>query len=185
MRIFLAVEVEGHIRVMVSKMINESGIYKPPWRWIPVENYHLTMKFLGEVREDGLDEIIDTCHGIASNGGPSFEIGFADFGAFPSISNPRVLFYEVKEGSQRLSELASSIDSGMGKLRFPKEKRKFHPHLTLARVKKRIPPAILEKLESMPPLPKKAAQPVESFNLMRSHLSPSGARYEKIAEFRI
>jgi len=184
MRIFLAVEVESRIRVMVEDMIRESGLRRPPWRWIPAENYHLTLKFLGEVQEDRLKGIGDACEDIAFGEGP-FEIGFADFGAFPSISNPRVLFYAVKEGAERLSKLAASIDSEMRKLGFAKEKRRFHPHLTLARVKKRLSPSILEKLESMPSLPKEAVQPVRSFNLMRSHLSPSGASYEKIAGFEI
>jgi 2'-5' RNA ligase len=96
-----------------------------------------------------------------------------------------VIFYSVREGAAELEELAGKIDREMSALGFRKEKRPYHPHLTLARIKKRPSAGILEKLQNVPPLEEQNYQDVKSFQLLRSHLSRSGARYEIIADFEL
>jgi 2'-5' RNA ligase len=96
-----------------------------------------------------------------------------------------VLFYSVENGREELSALAESIEEELEPLGFKRERKGFKAHLTLARIKKRVPPDLIRKLESIPPLPRSASQRVGSFVLMKSRLYRSGAVYERIARFRL
>lgn len=185
MRLFFAVELEEKVKEFILEGIRGSGVSDPPWRWIPPENFHITMKFLGDIDDSRLSGIEEAAAGSVRGRHSPFKVRLGSFGAFPSISRPRVLFYSVEEGSDDLASLAGSIEEAMASIGFKREKRKFHAHTTLARVKRSLKPAILEKLESIPPLDERAWQEVEGFSLMRSRLSRSGAEYERLAHFKL
>ncbi|HSG29859.1 MAG TPA: RNA 2',3'-cyclic phosphodiesterase [Candidatus Krumholzibacterium sp.] len=184
MRLFFAVEVPGHIRRSVVSAVAASGLAKPPWRWIPPENFHLTLKFLGDTDRSTLSAIEDAaCEVAAATSG--FELVFGDFGGFPDLKRPRVLFYGITEGFRHLAALAGRIDEATAKLGFPPETRPFKAHLTLARIKSELSPGLIARLEGFPPLPGGSRTLVDSFSLVRSHLSGSGASYERLAEFSL
>lgn len=183
MRLFFGVEISPDLGELVWREIKESPVYNSPWRWIPHRNYHLTLKFLGETDEEILGNLKEAATRVALQTGSPFRIRLENFGAFPSLSRPRVVFYSIKEGSDKISDLAGRLNIEMETLGFERERRPYHAHLTLARIKKRLAPSMIEKLKIIPSLPEEANQRVDSIILFRSRLSHSGAVYERVCNF--
>jgi 2'-5' RNA ligase len=184
MRLFFAVPVSESVKDIVWDAIRSFPVDDPPWRWIPPQNYHLTVKFLGEVDEVLIPSINEAAIRAASRASP-FDMVFGGFGGFPSLSKPRVLFYRIEEGAGELESLAGDLERAMEPLGFEREGRRFKAHLTLARVRRPLSGGLRRKLDSVPPLPGSAIQEVDRFLLMRSHLNPKGATYEEIGAFRL
>jgi 2'-5' RNA ligase len=182
MRLFFAVPVSPLVGSLVAERIASLEIVNPPWRWIPKENYHLTLKFLGDVDAQLLPALGDAARQVAARVDP-FHLAFSDFGAFPSLRRPRVIFFGIEVGWEPLQSLASSIEGAVEGLGFDRERRPFRAHLTLARIKRPLRPALIERLGSIPSLPPEAMQVVDHYVLMRSHLSRSGATYEELERY--
>lgn len=183
MRLFFGVGISENVRESVIEAIREQNFGELPFKWVPPENYHFTLKFLGETGEERLPAIREAAAGVASGMEGGFNLSLDEFGAFPDLKRPRVIFYSVDEGGGQLVRLAENLDREMAGIGFRKDKRAYHPHLTLARIKKRLPAETISRLKNVPPLTAGNMQAVSSFQLIRSHLSRSGARYQKIADF--
>jgi len=184
MRLFFAVKISDAIRTDVGNAMKAFPLRNPPWRWVPPENMHLTLKFLGEMDERVLPDIKAVAVDAAFRAKP-FRVSYGPFGAFPNMARPRVIFFEATEGTQELASIARLLEEGVEALGIPRERRPFTAHLTLARIKEPLPHGMVEKLGSVPPLPSTATQDVDRFVLMQSHLAPSGARYEEVGSFRL
>ncbi len=184
MRLFYAVKVSETIETEIAGAIRTFPVRNPPWRWIPPENMHLTLKFLGEVDEGMLDTLREAGAEAAAAAKP-FRVVYGPFGAFPSLARPRVLFFQAIEGAEGLAALARALEEGAERLGIPREERPFRAHITLARIKEPLPGAVTEKLGAVPALSPAAEQTVDRFALMRSHLARSGATYEEVAGFSL
>jgi 2'-5' RNA ligase len=184
MRLFFAIPIGEEIKRIVSRSIEDFPIADPPWKWIRSENYHITLKFLGETDERMLDSLIEVGRRTATEASP-FELSFGRFGAFPSISKPRVLLFRAESGVQQLAGIAGTLEERLEPLGFERERRRFSAHLTLARVKGKLGPHALKALEGVPPLPSGTRQEVDRIMLMRSVLSRSGAVYEEVGVFEL
>jgi 2'-5' RNA ligase len=182
MRLFFAVPVADSVCAVVHEAVGLIPLDDPPWRWIPSRNFHISLKFLGEVEEAVLPRLVDAASRTAA-GASAFELSFKRFGAFPSFARPRVLFYAADRGSKELVSLSGLLEEELATLGFERERRTFHAHLTLARVHKRLPLDARKTLESVSELPGTALQRVERFVLMQSTLSRSGARYDELGSF--
>jgi 2'-5' RNA ligase len=182
MRLFFAVPLTDEVSAIVHGAVGRIPLENPPWRWIPPRNYHITLKFLGEVGDALLPRLVDAAS-CAAGAVSSFDLSFLRFGAFPSISRPRVFFYAAERGSAELASLAGSLEEELLSLGFEPERRRFRAHLTLARVRNRPTLEVQRILESVPDLPGTALQRVDRFVLMQSTLSRSGARYEELGSF--
>jgi 2'-5' RNA ligase len=155
-------------------------------RWVDVRSIHLTLKFLGEVEERRVDELIERLEAaVAMQSAPRLALG--ELGAFPNLKRPRVIWIGVEEDGERLSPLQSRVEDAVAPMGWERERRLFQPHLTLGRVRdprrsrgarSSAPPApLLEVLLGVrvePPAP----SPHTRLALVRSHLGPQGARYE-------
>jgi RNA 2',3'-cyclic 3'-phosphodiesterase len=115
-------------------------------KWSPVENLHITMKFIGEWPEDRLAELQSALAAIR-NGGP-FEIAIRCFGFFPNPRRPHALFAGVEAGPE-LNELAIRIDETVAAHGGKKEDRPYVPHVTLARIKNQRIRELREEIASM------------------------------------
>lgn len=182
MRLFFAVKVSEAIKSDVAAAIQAFPLRNPPWRWIATGNMHLTLKFIGEVDEKILPDLKDVAADVAKQVKP-FRVAYGAFGGFPNLSNPRVIFFEAKEGKRHLSEIAHLIEKGVEPLGIERERRPFAAHLTLARIKEPLPRGMVERLVTVPPLPPTAFQDVDRFVLMQSHLAREGATYEEMGSF--
>ena len=148
-------------------------------RWTRPENVHLlTLKFLGEIREEALGGLCAALSEVCAAYAP-FDAGLAGLGAFPSARRARVLWAGVGAGSAGLRSLAAEVDGALAPLGFEREKRPYAPHLTLGRVRGR--PANLE----LPSGTEELGFGVLRVDLVESTLSPEGAVYRTVRAFAL
>ena len=177
-RAFVAIELPEDVRVALSAFqagFEERG---SEVRWVPVGNIHLTLKFLGEVAKDrlpalfaGVDEAVFGFEALA--------LKVRETGGFPNLSRPRVLWAGVEDGSGSLEEIAARLEKVLEEIDFPPERRRYHAHLTLARVasQKKVGSFLGEfRGSEFGPIEFTASEIV----VMQSELLPEGARYHKL-----
>jgi 2'-5' RNA ligase len=184
MRLFVAVNLPSSVRDAIQTAIDEFPVQDPPWRWVGPENWHLTLKFLGEIRAAQIDSL-DSMLYEAARRHRCFDMTLGAFGGFPNLRHPRVLFYEVERGVRELEHLAADVDAAVEKsLGLEPEKRRFHAHATVARVKEALSPDVIARFARVPPCPAGVIR-VDSFELMQSRLQRTGAQYSVVKEFAL
>jgi 2'-5' RNA ligase len=135
-RTFIAVEVGNDVRARAADLIKRLKKSEADVRWTLPENMHITLKFLGDIPNV---EVPDVCRHVSdavANIEP-FEIEFRGAGAFPNASRPKTIWIGVApgEGFDQLAALSEAIDERLkDEMGFPRERRRFHPHLTLGRL---------------------------------------------------
>ena len=148
-------------------------------RWTRPENVHLTLKFLGEIREEILEDLCAVLEGVCATHVP-FDAGLAELGAFPSARRARILWAGIGIGSGRLRSLAVDLDAALAPLGFEREERAYMPHLTLGRVRGR-PVSFDLPLAARGDLGFR----VRRVELTESTLSAKGAVYRTIRAFTL
>jgi len=177
-RLFVGIEVPEAQKRSIEKAIQELRKALPSARWVPRENWHVTLKFLGEVPEERVSEITEIGSKSASRT-PQFDTHLTEIGSFPTKTRTRVLWVGLVDPDRVMAHLAARLEKKFGKAGFRQESRDLHPHLTLARF--RIPERIADVIQRNGPYPfDENPFPVEEVVLFRSHTSRSGARYEPL-----
>jgi RNA 2',3'-cyclic 3'-phosphodiesterase len=182
-RAFIALDLATEIRQRVDQLetLLKSHLEDAPVRWVPAENIHLTLKFLGDVSVANLDLLQKILLAEASNFRP-FEYSVGGLGAFPNAHHPRVVWVGV-EAPAELDNLQRSIDNAMAHIGYAREERPFSAHLTLGRVSRgatsRDTQTICKVLDEMK-IGFLGVVHVEAVNLYRSDLKPGGAVYSRI-----
>jgi 2'-5' RNA ligase len=180
MRTFIAVELDKPVKDALSRLQSELKKSEADVKWVFPENIHLTLKFLGEVKEEKIPKIIQSLKKIA-RAVNSFRAEINTIGAFPNTKSPRAIWTGIEQGKENLLRLAELIEDAAAKLGFPKEERKFSAHVTIGRVRSPKNKAALS--EAMQRLKFDAlSQTVNSVILFKSTLTPKGPIYEKLAE---
>jgi 2'-5' RNA ligase len=150
-------------------------------RWVRPQSIHLTLKFLGDVERDTLEEVYEITQETASYFRP-FSISFRGLGVFPSSSSPKVIWVGVDEGREKVEEIAKWLDARFCEIGFEREKRRFTPHLTLGRIKSisdRV--AVMDGISNLAS-PWFGVMNVERISVMRSRLTPDGPIYTTLRE---
>ena len=179
-RTFVAVLLPDDLRGRLALAIDALRPHAPGVAWVAAENLHVTVKFLGGVEEARLAEVRAALERAVT--APAFEVNMRGLGAFPGATRARVLWAGAP-GSPAFAGLAGAVDRALAGLGFPPEVRGFTPHVTLGRV--REPgrnPALASALEAAAHRDFGALR-VDRISLMRSDLSPRGARYTELAGF--
>ena len=127
----LSVAVTRRIAEEVERARADVGDAKVAW--VPPANYHVTLFFCGSVEEELVDAMAERLRRQLASVQP-FEVKAGGLGVFPSHERPRVLWVGV-DGGQQLIDLQKAVEEVMVGLGLPKEDRKFHPHVTVGRVK--------------------------------------------------
>ena len=182
LRTFIAIPLPEAVQDKVDALLSDLRKADAAVRWVPARNLHLTLKFLGDVAEARLEELYVGIR-MATEGIEPFRITLTGLGAFPNARRPRVLWIgmDVPEAMQRLYE---NIEKDLSRLHFPKEKRRFSPHLTIGRVKglrgmERLM-SVVERTEFGP-----ETVSVARIVAMKSDLRPTGAVYAPLKEFAL
>lgn len=183
-RTFVAVRLPAEIRrrlMLVEKRLMQSGA---DVKWVPEENFHITLKFLGDVEQNRLSAVKDAV-GRAVEGASAFDLSLAGVGAF---GRPlRVVWVGIASGKDELKSLAKRVEDELAGIGFPAEDRPFSAHITLGRVRS---PRGIEKLsaciESLNDEPVGDVH-VDGASVMKSELRREGPAYTPIADlgFRI
>lgn len=180
MRLFVALDIPEEVRRALRALIAQLEPAGRGARWVRTGGMHVTLKFLGETPPEKVERIraeLDTIRSTA------VEMRFRNVGFFPNPRHPRV-FWAGIEASPNLAELAEDVERRLEPLGFPREKRAFHPHLTLARFKTEEGLAQLHgALARLGPF-EFGATATSELHLYRSELKPSGAEYTRLASFR-
>ena len=173
-RLFVALALpEGH-RQQLSRLCH--GVRDA--RWVPVENMHLTLRFIGEVEEPRLPEIAGALGRVK---GEQFPLTLSGLGHFGSGRRIRSLWAGT-EPCAALAQLQSRIDATLRHAEVPPDGRRFTPHVTLARLKNGAAQQVGAWIEANG-LFRTDPFPVEQFVLFESYLSHTGAIYSPVAEF--
>lgn len=166
-RLFTALEIPRDAALSLSLL--RGGL--PGARWIDVENYHLTLRFIGDVEGHMADEIADALDRVRR---PSFSLTLSGVGAFGG-KKPHAVWAGVLP-SPGLAALQAEVDRICQRLGVPADPRKFTPHVTLARLRNSSPVDVAKYLSARGNF---AAMPfrVGRFVLMSSRDSVGGGPY--------
>jgi 2'-5' RNA ligase len=151
-------------------------------RFVPPENLHFTLKFLGEISEEDAHRLGAALARLSSEFEP-FPISVGSLGGFPHLRAPRVLWVGVQFGADNLTRLAGEVESVCLNAGLKGDQKPFRPHLTLARSRERRPRSMN--------LPERALEvqlgemTVDRVVLLQSQLGPHGATYTPLAEVRL
>ena len=182
MRLFIAVNIPKKERGRIHRAARVLREKDYPVRWVAADLYHLTLKFLGEVREESLPVVQGALEKVGQSTA-SFEMEIGGFGAFPTIRRPRTLWLGV-EPSPALRCLKQDLEWALSDLGFSRETRAFHPHFTLGRAKAEDGAGAFRGLDDLASkLTYQSEATVRKFDLMESHLSASGPRYEILSSY--
>ena len=180
-RVFIAVPLDPELRDAAAGLRWHLNSAADVLRWVPPGNLHFTLKFLGEIAEERLVKVANAVREAAQRTRP-FTITLTGAGAFPSIRRPQVVWVGVGEGSETLVALARDLDAALHQVKFPRERRPFRPHLTVARARQGRPlPDLSGALGNLQGLVV-GSQAVDELVVMESQLHPSGATYRPIEE---
>jgi 2'-5' RNA ligase len=184
MRIFVALNLPKKERTRIHRASARLREETLPVRWIEPDNYHVTLKFLGEVRQEHLPEVQEIVRRVAESTLP-FELALGGFGAFPTVRRPRVVWLGV-EASAELRCLKQDLEWGLADVGFEPETRAFHPHLTLGRADWKGGAGQFRGFDDvLAELEFNGRAAVHTLDLMRSHLSREGARYSVLVSARL
>ncbi len=175
-RSFIAIDLSDSVRRQIETLVQKLRESDAQVGWVKVEGIHLTLKFLGNIAPESIEQIKPVLAGIASQTAP-IRIEPAGCGAFPTIKAPRVIWVGLSGQLDPLAELARRVETAMVPFGFKPEDRPFKPHLTLGRVKGRQRIQALQEIlfanRNFTAEPFDAAEVV----LYKSDLRPDGARY--------
>ena len=175
LRLFAAVEIPEDIRGALAEAVLPVRERFPKARWVPIQNQHVTVKFLGSTYPRLVEWVTGSISTVAGHHAP-FPTRVEGLGAFPSGRRARVLWAGLYDGDGPLERLAAALDEALAR-EFAPEKRAFTPHLTVARFD---PPAPLDPLEVA-----FESEPfeIDRIVLFRSHLRRPAPVYEPLGIF--
>jgi 2''-5'' RNA ligase len=176
-RLFTAIDLPESLRERIRPLLDThlSGA-----KCLPLEQIHLTLRFLGEVNPAKFEEIRNALRQIHS--GP-FRLALHGTGCFPNPARARVLWVGL-ETPPELFDLQNRIESCVQSLGFTPESKPFAPHITLARFKYRPSPQLAALLEAQRDFSSESWEP-EAFHLYSSWLSPKGAIHKVEESYRL
>lgn len=175
-RLFVGLDLPGSLRERLTTLVG--GL--PGARWVPAENYHLTLRFIGEVPSWRAEEV-DHALGVLRARG--FELTLAGLGVFEKAGRSSALWVGA-ERNPSLDHLRSKIETALQRAGLEPERRRFNPHVTLARVdavaQERLASYVqAHNLFRADPLP------VEHFTLFSSRLGKEASVYTAEAEYEL
>jgi RNA 2',3'-cyclic 3'-phosphodiesterase len=182
MRLFIGLELDDEVResaAAVAASLRQNLEMRVEARWIPANNFHLTLWFIGEVAEDRAEEILHALRVPLTD--EQFDIHIRGAGAFPPSGAPRVFWLGVTSGAERLARLHREVARRLLSLGIEPERRPYSAHLTVARIKAihgRDYRGIRAALRAV--AGNAGTSRVRAVTVFRSRLSPKGATYDPL-----
>ena len=174
MRLFVALDLPQEARARLARLA--TGL--PGARWLPPENYHLTLRFLGEMPAHRAEELDGA---LAALRGRGFILQISGVGVFEKAGRPHALWAGVERNPQ-LEHLQAKIETAVQRVGFEPERRRFNPHVTVARLDNAPPNKLAEWVQAHNLL-RAGPVSVEHFTLFSSRLGKDAAVYTCEVEY--
>jgi RNA 2',3'-cyclic 3'-phosphodiesterase len=178
MRLFVGVSLPGDVKDELSSFIERIRPSAPDAIWVPRDNLHCTIAFLGEVSESRIPGIGTAVADAAASVSGPIPTAATGAGAFPSARRARVIWAGLDPGDGRLGGLARAVDAALEPIGFAPGSRAWTPHVTLARLRK---PAAVPFVVADTPQP--VAFSIVEATLFRSRLGRPAPVYEPLERF--
>lgn len=183
LRAFIAIELSDQLQNALEKQTARlrQSLGDDLIRWIPTQNIHLTLKFIGNIAASHMDFLKQLLTHTADSH-PQFDLQICGIGSFPSSKRPRIIWAGIHAPAD-LASLQKSLEAGTTRLGYEREEHPFSPHLTLGRVRQNIDQAGLQKIRvtlDTIQLGNIGSARVNSIHLYKSDLHPSGSVYTKL-----
>jgi 2'-5' RNA ligase len=179
MRVFVAIPLPSELRSKLLAVQQEFRQIPMDATWVREDGFHVTLKFLGEVQAERLDDIVAAMLETIYRHRP-FVVTLREVGVFPNESQPRVLWVGLRDEAGVLGHLQRDLEASLARKGFPYDVRSYNPHLTLARLKN-----LKYRSEFSRSLHRHRDHEIGHFEvnhleLLESRLHPTGARYSMI-----
>lgn len=180
-RTFVAILLDDALREAVGAVVERLRPLGGSVAWVPAANLHLTLQFLGDQPEERLAAAEAALDDAAARSAP-IETALHGIGAFPGLERPRILWVGLAQGALEVRALQARLAEALAREGFPREERPWHPHLTIGGVhddrrwRREAGPALRQALAQVAGT-RFGTLRISEVALMRSDLSPRGARY--------
>jgi RNA 2',3'-cyclic 3'-phosphodiesterase len=183
-RAFLAVALSDAAREALRREISSLTVALPSVRWVNLASLHLTLAFLGDLDDERLAAAHEATQAAALQRAP-FALTLDQLGTFGSPHAPLVIWAGVGDEVAALRRVQRILADQLDQRGFPPQEHSFSPHLTLARIKDRLPAPELTALQQRAntPLAHTAAWTVTTLDVMKSELARPAARYTTLANY--
>ena len=178
-RSFISVPITSQISSSAKRIIQKLKPLDSGIKWVPLDNLHLTLKFLGEVDNTEVHDVCKCIRRVTDSVDP-FELQFAGTGAFPNSDRPRILYAGVADPSGELVRMVTGLERELADLGFKPEPRDYTPHLTLGRTRSnsgRAGDALIAEMRQLGDV-ELGEMVVEQVQLMASFLDKAGPTYQ-------
>jgi len=187
MRCFIAIDIDDEIRAAVGDLQRQlQGEAKPArsdCRWVRPQQMHLTLKFLGQIREDQSVQVCNIAGQVAARH-KSFELDIENVGHFGGKS-ARVLWVGTGAGAEKLCDLQQELEQQLAEAGFPAEARGFSGHLTLCRIKNPKAGLKLAQMSQQYRNFKIGTISADSLCVYQSQLTPQGPVYTVLGDYKL
>jgi len=187
MRCFIAIDIDDTIRAALGdlqrQLQSRVKLARGDCRWVSPDATHLTLKFLGEIKDS---EAVEVCRvtGQVAKGHNSFELDIEGLGHFGGKS-ARVLWVGTGRGSEQLCELQQNLEQRLAEIGFAAEPRKFSGHLTLCRIKNPKAGFKLAQMSEQNENFRIGTISADSLCVYQSQLTPDGPIYTVLGNYKL
>ncbi len=187
MRVFIAIDIDEQIRKALGglqdKLQSKVDIKKGDVKWVNPDNMHLTLKFLGEIKDQEAVDVCNITKEVASRH-KNFELALETVGHFGGRS-ARVLWIGTGQNSDNLLQLQSDLEEQLASVGWPRETRKFSGHLTLCRVRNSKAGVKLAQMTEGYKDFKLGTIWADSVSVFQSQLTPKGPIYTVLGNYKL
>jgi 2'-5' RNA ligase len=181
MRTFIAIEFDEAVRRQLGAIQTRLKPKCPKVKWVDPRQIHLTLKFLGEIAEGQVAAVGEALNALAGGCRP-FEVKVEGLGCFPPGGGVDVLWVGLKDPSGQLAACQAKCEELIEPLGFPRERRAFSPHLTLARNRDPASGAKIRAALTAEPPAVVGTQTVTGVTFYHSTLTPQGPIYKPVSK---
>ena len=179
-RLFIALKIPADVREKIFNLPKEIIKNYNDYKWEKFDKIHLTLKFIGEVKKDLIQPIIESMKFIENYS--AFECSFTKLGFFYRFKEPKTLWLGLSL-DDTVKELVKQLNENLAQYNIPIEKRDFRPHLTMMRIKGRVNKNFIDSFLNFRVEPEKFIS--NEISLMESKLEPAGSIYSDLKVFNL
>lgn len=178
-RLFIALKIPLHIRKEIVNFTKEFLPGYDKYKWEQIDKVHLTLKFIGDIKEELVNEVIKKISFM--NEYKKFECGLDKFDFFYRNRKPSIFFLKLQM-EERINELVIRLNKELEILNIPLEKKEFHAHLTLLRIKGNEE---IDPLKKMTETVLKDKFIADEIALYQSRLLAHGSTYKELLNYKL